>query len=77
LEKDWPIIATVVLENQRFVVDDIRIFEEDTTDGPSHLLSETFAGCDGSRWTGEHVEKNVVEANVPRTIVDWNAVNIL
>jgi hypothetical protein len=77
VKKDWPIIATVVLENQRFVVDDIRIFEEDTTDGPSHLLSETFAGCDGPRWTGEHVEKKVVEAHVPRPIVDWNAVNIL
>ena len=77
VKKDWPIIATVVLENQRFVVDDIRIFEEDTTDGPSHLLSETFAGCDGPRWTGEHVEKKLVEAHAPPPIVDWNAVNVL
>jgi hypothetical protein len=77
VKKDWPIIATVVLENQRFVVDDIRIFEEDTTDGPSHLLSETFAGCDGPRWTGEHVEKKLVESHAPPPIVDWNAVNVL
>lgn len=77
VKKDWPIIATVVLENQRFVVDDIRIFEEDTTDGPSHLLSETFTGCDGPRWTGEHVEKKLIEARAPSPIVDWNAVNVL
>ena len=76
VKRDWPIIATVVLENQRFVVDDIRIFELDT-DGPSHSLSETFAGCDGPRWTGEHVEKKLVEAHAPPPFVDWNAVNAL
>jgi hypothetical protein len=77
VKKDWPIIANVVLENNRFVVDDIRIFEEGTTDGPSHLLSETFAGCDGTHWTGEKAEKKLVVAHAPPPIVDWNAVNVL
>ncbi|HEY3706849.1 MAG TPA: hypothetical protein VGL22_17430 [Terracidiphilus sp.] len=77
VKKDRPIIATLVLQNERFVVDDIRIFEEDTTDGPSHVLSESFAGCDGPHWTGKLVEKNLVVAHVPPPIVDWNAVNLL
>jgi hypothetical protein len=77
VKKDWPIIASVVLENNRFVVDDIRIFEEDSTDGPSHLLSETFTGCDGPRWTGEHVENTPPVAEIPPHYTDWDAVNAL
>jgi hypothetical protein len=77
VKRDWPIIATVVLENKRFVVDDIRIFEGNSTGGPSHLLSETFAGCEGPHWTGKQVEKKPVVAYAPPPIVDWDAVNVL
>ena len=50
--------ARVVAEDGRFVVDDVRIFDSDSADpressaGPSHQLSESFAGSDGPRWTG-------------------------
>jgi len=77
VKRDWPIIANVVLENKRFVVDDIRIFEEDTTDGPSHLLSETFAGCDGSHWTGAGVDNKPPPALPGPHYTDWDAVNAL
>ncbi len=49
---EWRVAAKVVAENGRFVVDDVRIFDGPSTDGPSHLLSDLFAGCEGSHWTG-------------------------
>jgi hypothetical protein len=50
---DWWVVAVkVISENGQFVVDDVRIFDGLSTDGPSHLLSDSFAGCDGSHWTG-------------------------
>lgn len=58
LHQIWGAEARVVAEDGRFVVDDVRIFDNDyidghsLTEGPSHLLSESFVGCDGSRWTG-------------------------
>jgi hypothetical protein len=58
VDQMWGVAARVVVEDSRFVVDDIRIFESNSTDprrssvGPSHLLSESFAGCDGTRWAG-------------------------
>jgi hypothetical protein len=48
----WVVTVKVISENAQFVVDDVRIFDGLSTDGPSHLLSESFAGCDGSHWTG-------------------------
>jgi hypothetical protein len=59
----WDVAASVVAEDSRFAVDDVRIFDTvpsdgtayrlpGPTDGPSHLLSEEFSGCDGPRWTG-------------------------
>jgi hypothetical protein len=73
----WDIIVTVVPEDNRFVVDDVRLFDGLDTDGPSHLLSETFAGCDGPKWTGEHVVKKAHVALPPPHFTDWNAVNAL
>lgn len=73
----WNIIATVVPEGNRFVVDDVRLFDGLDTDGPSHLLSETFAGCAGPKWTGEHVvERAPVPLPSPH-YTDWDAVNAL
>ncbi len=46
------IAAKVIPENGQLVVDDVRLFDGSSADGPSHLLSESFAGCDGPRWTG-------------------------
>jgi hypothetical protein len=48
----WRVVARVVSANGRFVVDDVRIFDNDSTDGPSHLLSDAFVGCGGRHWTG-------------------------
>jgi len=48
----WRVAAKVISENGRFVVDNVRLFDGSSADGPSHLLSDSFAGCDGSHWTG-------------------------
>lgn len=48
----WLVEARVIPEDGRFVVDDVRIFDRFPAEGPSHLLSDSFSGCDGSRWTG-------------------------
>jgi hypothetical protein len=49
----WQVVARVISENGKFVVDDVRIFDRFPADGPSHLLSDLFAGCDRSHWTGQ------------------------
>ena len=74
---EWLIEATVVPEKGRFVVDDLRIFDGDSPYGPSRLLSESFAGCDGDHWTGEHIETKPLAALAPPHYTDWNAVNAL
>jgi hypothetical protein len=33
-------------------VEDVRFFDGTSDEGTSHLLSESFAGCSGGRWTG-------------------------
>jgi hypothetical protein len=48
----WWVAARVIDEDGRYVVDDVRIFDSFLPGSPSHLLSESFAGCDGSHWTG-------------------------
>ena len=48
----WQVEVRVISENGQFVVDDVRIFDRFPAEGPSHLLSESFTGCDGSQWTG-------------------------
>lgn len=48
----WLVAAKVVSANGRFVVDDVRMFDSDSSNGPSHLLSDAFVGCEGPRWTG-------------------------
>lgn len=49
----WHVTAKVISEDGRFVVDDVRLPDGPAADGPSHLLSDSFAGCDGPRWVGE------------------------
>jgi hypothetical protein len=49
---EWQIAAKVISENGQFVVDNVRMFDGPSADGPSHLLSDSFVGCEGSRWTG-------------------------
>lgn len=48
----WEVVATVASENGRFVVDDVRMFDDEETGTASHHLSDAFFGCDGPRWTG-------------------------
>lgn len=49
----WQVKATVIREDGRFVVDDVRIFDRFPAEGSSRLLSDSFSGCDGSHWTGQ------------------------
>ncbi|HSY03035.1 MAG TPA: hypothetical protein VK819_12805 [Acidobacteriaceae bacterium] len=74
-EANWAVIANVVPEDNRFVVDDVRLFDGLDTDGPSHLLSESLAGCDGTHWTGEHIENKPPAALPLPHYTDWDAVN--
>lgn len=48
----WRVEARVISENGQSVVDDVRIFDRFPAEGPSHLLSDSFTGCEGSHWTG-------------------------
>ena len=76
-EATWEAVARVIPQDNRFDIDDVRLFDGLGTDGPSHLLSETFAGCDGAHWTGEHVV-NKPPAPLPLPhYTDWDAVNAL
>jgi len=52
LWRSWYVVTKVIRQDGRFVVDDIRLFDGDPTDGASHLLSESFNGCSGPRWVG-------------------------
>jgi hypothetical protein len=47
-------VATVISENRRLVIDDILlVFDGDeSTEGKTHRLSDTFVGCDGPHWIG-------------------------
>ena len=76
-EANWVVIATVIPEDNRFVVDDVRLFDGLDTDGPSHLLSETFTGCDSIHWTGDHVDNKPPAALPSPHYTDWDAVNAL
>lgn len=49
----WQVKATVIPEDGRFVVDDVRIFDRFPAEGSSRLLSDSFSGCDGSHWIGQ------------------------
>lgn len=53
----WGAAARVIVEDGRFVVDDVRIFDRFPAEGPSHLLSGSFTGCDGPHWTGLDASK--------------------
>lgn len=48
----WVVEARVLLEDGRYVVDDVRIFDGFPAEGVPRLLSDSFSGCDGSHWTG-------------------------
>jgi hypothetical protein len=76
-EAGWGLIATVIPEENRLVIDDVRLFDGIRTDGPSHLLSESFAGCEGDHWTGEHFDDKPPAALPGPHYTDWNAVNAL
>lgn len=76
-EANWVVVATVVPENNRFVIDDFRLFDGLDTDGPSHLLTETLSGCEGTRWNGEHVTENPPAPLLGPHYTDWDAINAL
>ena len=48
----WRVAAVVITEDQRFVVDDVLLFKDDSMKSASRL-SDSFPGCDGSRWVGD------------------------
>ena len=49
----WQVAAVVILEDQRFVVDDILLFKDDSTEIRSRL-ADSFPGCDGPHWVGDN-----------------------
>jgi hypothetical protein len=51
----WDVVAVVILEGGRFVVDDVLLFMDDATKIASRL-TDSFSGCDGSRWTGDKMK---------------------
>jgi hypothetical protein len=48
---EWHVAVVVKSESGRYVVDDVVLFEDDSTKIASRL-SASFAGCDGPRWVG-------------------------
>jgi hypothetical protein len=47
----WRVVAVVMSQGGRFVVDDILFFKEGSTEVESRL-ADSFSGCDGARWVG-------------------------
>lgn len=76
-EANWVVVATVVPEHNRFVIDDVRLFDGLDTNGPSHLLTENLTGCDGAHWAGEHTTDNPPAPLPGPHYTDWDAVNAL
>ena|SRR5216684_5030790 len=52
LSSPWYVATRVITERGRFVVDDILLFEKDSTEVESRRLSGAFTECDGSHWIG-------------------------
>jgi hypothetical protein len=50
--RNWHVSALVKSEDGRYVVDNVRLFGDDSMDGPSQTLSDLSVGCDGSHWVG-------------------------
>jgi hypothetical protein len=48
---DWHVVAVVISEQRRFVVNDVLLFKDDSTRIASRM-TDSFAGCDGPRWVG-------------------------
>jgi hypothetical protein len=48
----WRLAAKVISEGGRFVVDDVLLLKHGSTKIESRL-SDSFSGCDGSRWVGD------------------------
>jgi hypothetical protein len=48
---DWRVAAVVISEEGRFVVNDVLLFEDDSTKIASRL-TKSFTGCDGPRCVG-------------------------
>jgi hypothetical protein len=48
----WNVAAAVITEGEKFVVDDVFLFKDNSTKIDSRLTS-SFPGCDGEHWMGE------------------------
>jgi hypothetical protein len=44
---NWRAATEEISEDGQFRFDDVRLFDGPSTDGPFHLLSGVFAGCNG------------------------------
>lgn len=76
-EARWAVVATVIPEDNRFVVDDVRLFDGLDTEGASHMLTGILAGCDGTHWTGENIAIKAFAPLPGPHYTDWNAINAL
>jgi len=54
----WHVVAVVVPENGRFVVDDVILQKDATGDGVLSVSQILTHGCDGSRWVGYGTKKD-------------------
>ena len=52
----WHVVAVVILESGRFVVEDVLLFTDASEKIESHL-ARSFPGCDGSRWIGDKMNQ--------------------
>ena len=48
----WDVAAVVISEGGKFFVNDV-LFFKDNSDTVESRLSDSFPGCDGSRWVGD------------------------
>lgn len=48
----WDVVAVVISEDRRFVVDDVLLFKDGTKQIQTRL-SSLFIGCNGPHWSGE------------------------
>jgi hypothetical protein len=51
----WRVVAVVMSQDGRFVVDDVLFFKDGSTEFESRL-ADSFPGCGGSRWTGDKMK---------------------
>jgi hypothetical protein len=61
----WRVAASMISEDGKFVVDDVLFLKDDSTKIASRL-TDSFTGCDGSRWVGVAQNPDDISHPTPR-----------